>query len=186
MSPIENELDTRDWRVPCERAFNARGRDRIRNNELDWKDWTSCWFHTDYFITECLFLIRLTSFESHCHQQSIFSVFCTDLKKTELVSPAIRSTTVELTFKSMSRFQWYKADGLSLFEDICVSCPGVMGRLPAWAFCVCGTSVIQGKCVYVGSIGRAAGYAPLWRWIDLLCVCVCVNALIAISCAAQC
>ncbi len=26
--------------------------------------------------------------------KSIFSVFCTDLKKTELVSPAIRSTSV--------------------------------------------------------------------------------------------
>ncbi len=72
-----------------------------------------------------------------------------------------------LTFTSTSRFQWYKADGLSLFEDICVSCSGVMGRLPAWAFCVCGTSIIR-------SIGRAAGYAPLWRWIDLVCVCVCV------------
>ncbi len=37
----------------------VRGRDRIRDNELDGKDWTSCWFHTDYFITEYLFSIRL-------------------------------------------------------------------------------------------------------------------------------
>ncbi len=34
---------------------------RIRNNELDGTDWTLCWFHTDYFITECLFSIRYTS-----------------------------------------------------------------------------------------------------------------------------
>ncbi len=51
--------------------MNARGRDRIRNNELDGTDWTSCWFHTDYFITECLFLIRLTSFQSRHFQHSI-------------------------------------------------------------------------------------------------------------------
>ncbi len=51
--------------------MNARGRGRIRNNELDWKDWTSCWFHTDYFITECLFSIRLTSFESRHFEFSI-------------------------------------------------------------------------------------------------------------------
>ncbi len=44
--------------------MNTRGRDRIRNNELDGTDWTSCWFHMDYFITECLFSIRLTSFQS--------------------------------------------------------------------------------------------------------------------------
>ncbi len=50
---------------------NARGRDRIRNNELDGTDWTSCWFHTDYFITECLFSIRLTSFQSRHFQLSI-------------------------------------------------------------------------------------------------------------------
>ncbi len=49
----------------------TRVRDRIRNNELDWKDWTSCWFHTDYFITECLFSIRLTSFESRYFQRSM-------------------------------------------------------------------------------------------------------------------
>ncbi len=47
------------------------GRDRIRNNELDGTDWTSCWFHTDYFITECLFSIRLTSFQSRHFQLSI-------------------------------------------------------------------------------------------------------------------
>ncbi len=52
-------------------ARAARGRDRIRNNELDWKDWTWCWFHTDYFITECLFSIRLTSFESRHFKLSI-------------------------------------------------------------------------------------------------------------------
>ncbi len=51
--------------------MNARGRDRIRNNELDGTDWTSCWFHTDYFITECLFSIRLTSFQSRHFQLSI-------------------------------------------------------------------------------------------------------------------
>ncbi len=50
-------------------ARAARGRDCIRNNELDWKDWTSCWFHTDYFITECLFSI--TSFESRHFELSI-------------------------------------------------------------------------------------------------------------------
>ncbi len=38
---------------------------------LDWKDWTSCWFHTDYFITECLFSTRLTSFESRHFELSI-------------------------------------------------------------------------------------------------------------------
>ncbi len=48
-----------------------RGRDHIRNIELDWKDWTSCWFHTDYFIMECLFSMRLTSFESRHFQLSI-------------------------------------------------------------------------------------------------------------------
>ncbi len=51
--------------------MNARGRDCIRNNELDGTDWTSCWFHTDYFITECLFSIRLTSFQSRHFQLSI-------------------------------------------------------------------------------------------------------------------
>ncbi len=51
--------------------MNTRGRDRIRNNELDGTDWTSCWFHTDYFITECLFSIRLTSFQSRHFQLSI-------------------------------------------------------------------------------------------------------------------
>ncbi len=52
-------------------ARAARGRDCIRNNELDWKDWTSCWFHTDYFITECLVSIKLTSFESRHFELSI-------------------------------------------------------------------------------------------------------------------
>ncbi len=65
------------WASPWARGtrgylhMNARGRDRIRNNELDGTDWTSCWFHTDYFITECLFSIRLTSFESRHFQRSI-------------------------------------------------------------------------------------------------------------------
>ncbi len=58
------------WLFTYERAWAARGRDRIRNNELDWKDWTSCWFHMDYFITEC-FSIRLTSFESRHFKLSI-------------------------------------------------------------------------------------------------------------------
>ncbi len=57
------------WASPWARGtrgylhMNARGQDRIRNNELDGTDWTLCWFHTDYFITECLFPIRLTSFQ---------------------------------------------------------------------------------------------------------------------------
>ncbi len=65
------------WASPWARGtggylhMNARGRDRIRNNELDGTDWTSCWFHTDYFITECLFSIRLTSFQSRHFQLSI-------------------------------------------------------------------------------------------------------------------
>ncbi len=50
----------------------ARGRDCIRDNELDGKDWTSCSFHTDYFITECLFSIRrFTSFKSRHFKLSI-------------------------------------------------------------------------------------------------------------------
>ncbi len=65
------------WAFPWARGtrgylhMNTRGRDRIRNNELDGTDWTSCWFHTDYFITECLFSIRLTSFQSRHFQLSI-------------------------------------------------------------------------------------------------------------------
>ncbi len=65
------------WASPWARGsrgylhMNTRGRDRIRNNELDGTDWTSCWFHTDYFITECLFSIRLTSFQSRHFQLSI-------------------------------------------------------------------------------------------------------------------
>ncbi len=65
------------WAFPWARGtrgylhMNVRGRDRIRNNELDGTDWTSCWFHTDYFITECLFSIRLTSFQSRHFQLSI-------------------------------------------------------------------------------------------------------------------
>ncbi len=65
------------WASPWARGtrgdlhMKARGRDRIRNNELDGTDWTSCWFHTDYFITECLFSIRLTSFQSRHFQLSI-------------------------------------------------------------------------------------------------------------------
>ncbi len=34
---------------------SARGRDCIRYNELRRENWTSRWFHTDYFITEYLF-----------------------------------------------------------------------------------------------------------------------------------
>ncbi len=62
-------LSTRlTWLFTYEMGEPRGGGYRIRNSELDWKDWTSCWFHTDYFITECLFSIRLTSFESrHFH-----------------------------------------------------------------------------------------------------------------------
>ncbi len=42
----------------------ARGRDRIRCNELRRENWTSRRFHTDYFNIEYLFWTWLTSFKS--------------------------------------------------------------------------------------------------------------------------
>ncbi len=69
------------WASPCARvsrgylhmndARAARVRYRIRDNELDGKDLTSCWFHTDYLITEYLFLIVFTSFKSRHVKLSI-------------------------------------------------------------------------------------------------------------------
>ncbi len=47
------------------------GRDLIRDNETRWKNWTCRWFHTDYFITEYLFSVRLTSFKSRYVKLSI-------------------------------------------------------------------------------------------------------------------
>ncbi len=40
-------------------AQSARGRELIRDNEISGKNWTCRWFHTDYFITEYLFSVRL-------------------------------------------------------------------------------------------------------------------------------
>ncbi len=46
-------------------------RDLIRDNETRRKNWTCSWFHTDYFITEYLFSLRLTSFKSRHVKLSI-------------------------------------------------------------------------------------------------------------------
>ncbi len=53
------------------KARTARGRDRIRYNELRRENWTSCPFHTDYFNIEYLFWTWLTSFKSRHFKLSI-------------------------------------------------------------------------------------------------------------------
>ncbi len=53
------------------KARAARGRDRIRYNELRRENWTSHRFHTDYFNIEYLFWTWLTSFKSRHVKLSI-------------------------------------------------------------------------------------------------------------------
>ncbi len=59
------------WRFVISIAPAARGRDHIRDNEFRQKNWTCCWFNTDYFITEYLFSVRVTSFTSRHIKLSI-------------------------------------------------------------------------------------------------------------------
>ncbi len=68
------------WAFTCARASRGclnlktaigRGRDRIRYNELRRENWTSRWFHTDYFNREYLFWTWLTSFKSRHFKLSI-------------------------------------------------------------------------------------------------------------------
>ncbi len=51
--------------------WKARGRDRIRYNELRRENWTSRRFHTDYFNIEYLFWTWFTSFKSRHFKLSI-------------------------------------------------------------------------------------------------------------------
>ncbi len=53
------------------KARAARGRYRIRYNELRQENWTSRRFHTDYFNIEYLFWTWLTSFKSRHFKLSI-------------------------------------------------------------------------------------------------------------------
>ncbi len=53
------------------KARTARGRDRIRYNELRRENWTSRRFHTDYFNIEYLFWTWLTSFKIRHFKLSI-------------------------------------------------------------------------------------------------------------------
>ncbi len=43
------------WTIVISKAGSACGHDHIRDNKLDRKNWSSLWFHTDYFIREYLF-----------------------------------------------------------------------------------------------------------------------------------